>query len=194
MPRILPITIALRTLQGKRLPERCRISAETAIAWLRSVSGQDFGVDAEAWAGWLRSNRWAYYQTPQVKPVFESDAGCHLVTIPLRVNRHGCPMVGIPARAKIEITVSQGRTLEDGYQEMRGVFVSGNQAGLRTLAHFLLSVSETERSGFHQHLDPDTFPNYYRSPEGYWLTIGQWESRQDRRRKRNQADTSSLEK
>lgn len=56
MPRLTPTTIALRTLQGQQLPQRCRITREQAADWLRGITGQDFGTDAVAWAEWLRQH------------------------------------------------------------------------------------------------------------------------------------------
>jgi hypothetical protein len=60
--RLLPLTVAMRVLRRRPLPRRCRISEAQAVEWLRRCTGQDFGTDVEAWAAWLRRNRWAYYR------------------------------------------------------------------------------------------------------------------------------------
>jgi len=57
MPRLLPLTVALRTLKKQHLPPRCKITDEQAVDWLRKLTGQDFGTDATAWSNWLRENR-----------------------------------------------------------------------------------------------------------------------------------------
>jgi hypothetical protein len=41
-----------RSLHGRPLP-----SAEEAAQELREVTGQDFGLDADKWADWLRTHR-----------------------------------------------------------------------------------------------------------------------------------------
>lgn len=56
MSRLLPTTVALRTLKGQQLPPRCRITREQAVEWLRRFTGQDFGEDAAAWSAWLRQH------------------------------------------------------------------------------------------------------------------------------------------
>lgn len=56
MSRLLPTTVALRTLKGQQLPPQCRISIEQAADWLRRLTGQDFGTDAAAWSAWLRQH------------------------------------------------------------------------------------------------------------------------------------------
>lgn len=54
MPRLLPETVALRTLRGEQVPARCAITREQAIDLLRRATGQDFGEDADKWAACLR--------------------------------------------------------------------------------------------------------------------------------------------
>lgn len=54
MPRLLPETVALRTLRGEQVPARCAITREQAIDLLKSITGQDFGDDAIKWAASLR--------------------------------------------------------------------------------------------------------------------------------------------
>lgn len=54
MSRLLPETVALRTLRGQQVPPRCRITREQALDFLRALSGHDFGDDADKWAAWLR--------------------------------------------------------------------------------------------------------------------------------------------
>lgn len=54
MPRLLPETVALRTLRGEQVPARCAITREQAIDLLKSVTRQDFGDDADKWAASLR--------------------------------------------------------------------------------------------------------------------------------------------
>jgi len=56
VPRLLPTTVALRTLKGQQLPPRCRITVEQAADWLRRLTGQDFGTDAAAWSEWLKQH------------------------------------------------------------------------------------------------------------------------------------------
>jgi hypothetical protein len=73
MSRLLPITVAIRTLRRQPLPLRCRISDEQALAWLRQVSGQDFGEDVTAWTAWLKANRWAYTRSPAQGPPLATD-------------------------------------------------------------------------------------------------------------------------
>jgi hypothetical protein len=68
MSRLFPITVAIRTLRREPLPPRCQISDKQAVAWLRAVSGQDFGDDAGAWSAWLKANRWAYFRPPGAGP------------------------------------------------------------------------------------------------------------------------------
>lgn len=54
MTKLLPETIALRTLRGQQLPPRGRITREQAIELLKRITGQDFGDDADKWAASLR--------------------------------------------------------------------------------------------------------------------------------------------
>lgn len=54
MPRLLPETVALRTLRGEQVPVRCAITREQAIDLLKRATGQDFGDDADKWAACLR--------------------------------------------------------------------------------------------------------------------------------------------
>lgn len=54
--RLLPKTVALRTLKGQQLPPRCRITREQAADWLRRLTGQDFGMDTAAWDLWLKQH------------------------------------------------------------------------------------------------------------------------------------------
>lgn len=56
MSRLTPIEVALRTLEGKQLPPRCRISPAEALKILQNRTGQDFGTDAAGWRQWLRQN------------------------------------------------------------------------------------------------------------------------------------------
>jgi hypothetical protein len=65
--RILPISLAIRTLRGESPEPRRRLSKTQAAEWLRNVSGEDFGEDAERWGEWLKKNRWAYYRSPLKK-------------------------------------------------------------------------------------------------------------------------------
>lgn len=55
MPKLLPETVALRTLRGEQVPARCRITREQAIDLLKRTTGQDFGEDADKWAASLRA-------------------------------------------------------------------------------------------------------------------------------------------
>ena len=68
MPRLLPITVALRTLKKQPLPRRCRITDEEAVDWLRKLTGQDLGTDADAWSHWLQENRFLNKRPPTVSP------------------------------------------------------------------------------------------------------------------------------
>jgi hypothetical protein len=54
MPRLLPETVALRTLRGEQVPARCAITREQAIALLKLATGQDFGDDTDKWTACLR--------------------------------------------------------------------------------------------------------------------------------------------
>lgn len=54
MSRLSPEIVALRTLRGQQVPPRCRITREQASDFLRALSGNDFGDDADKWAAWLR--------------------------------------------------------------------------------------------------------------------------------------------
>jgi hypothetical protein len=54
MSRLLPETVALRTLRGEQVPARCAITREQAIDLLKCATGQDFGDDADKWAACLR--------------------------------------------------------------------------------------------------------------------------------------------
>ncbi len=56
MSSLRPSTVALRALRGQQLPPRCRLTPDQAVEWLKRLTGQDFGTDATAWAGWLRDN------------------------------------------------------------------------------------------------------------------------------------------
>lgn len=64
MSRLLPVTVAMRTLRRQPLPPRCRITDDQAVEWLRRCTGQDFDLDAVAWSARLWVNRWAYYRVP----------------------------------------------------------------------------------------------------------------------------------
>ncbi|MGB8702278.1 MAG: hypothetical protein WCD18_22910 [Thermosynechococcaceae cyanobacterium] len=78
MSRLLPVSIAIRTLQRRPLPPKCLISDVQAVDWLRRCTGQDFGDDAAAWSDWLRTNRWAYFRvldTPVIEGKAESEIG-----------------------------------------------------------------------------------------------------------------------
>ncbi len=44
-----------RYIESLKYPERTGIPAETALAKLRHVTGQDFGYDAQAWEDWAKS-------------------------------------------------------------------------------------------------------------------------------------------
>ena len=59
MPRILPVSLAIKTLRGKA-PRYPQIGVDEAIGILKAVSGEDFGTDERAWSAWLKDNRWAY--------------------------------------------------------------------------------------------------------------------------------------
>lgn len=64
--RVHPISLALQYLKGRRsfhgrTPFR---DTDHAIATLRRLTGQNFGVDAAAWGVWLRNNRRVYREVP----------------------------------------------------------------------------------------------------------------------------------
>jgi len=59
MSRILPVSLAIKTLRGKA-PRHPKISREQAVSILRAVSDEDFGLDEPMWSAWLKRNRWAY--------------------------------------------------------------------------------------------------------------------------------------
>jgi hypothetical protein len=46
-----------KTLRGRALP-----SPNEAAGMLRRITGQDFGLDAEQWAGWIKANRGSLYR------------------------------------------------------------------------------------------------------------------------------------
>jgi len=60
--RLHPISLALQFIRGRRTFHDRRPFADEAeaVAVLRRLTGQDFGMDAEAWGTWLRNNRHAY--------------------------------------------------------------------------------------------------------------------------------------
>jgi hypothetical protein len=49
-----------KTLRGRPLP-----TPEEAAASLRRLTGQDFGLDPENWASWLRTNRRQLHRSVQ---------------------------------------------------------------------------------------------------------------------------------
>ncbi len=56
MSRLTPIEVALRTLEGKQLPPRCRIAPARAVEILQNRTRQDFGANAAKWRQWVRQN------------------------------------------------------------------------------------------------------------------------------------------
>jgi hypothetical protein len=46
-----------KTLRGRTLPTQ-----EEAVARLRCFTGQDFGLDAEQWGSWIKTNRRGLYR------------------------------------------------------------------------------------------------------------------------------------
>jgi hypothetical protein len=111
-------------------------------------------------------------------------------TIQLEWNEHGCPVIRAPERARIDVAVQVGEASPDGTVAIRGIFIEGNADGLRWLSSELLAIAETELSGYHAHLDPETNAPVYRSKGGWWLTISK---HPDRRTKRTQGHLKASE-
>jgi hypothetical protein len=58
--RLRPHTLCLMALRGRKtLHGRPLPSPEEATDMLRRLTGQDFGLDAESWAAWIRAKRHA---------------------------------------------------------------------------------------------------------------------------------------
>ena len=105
------------------------------------------------------------------------------VQIQLTFNQRGCPVVSIPASARVEIHVSPGGTdpHDPEIETLKEVVIRGNAEGLTTLAQFLLSVAACPIEGYHQHLDSGAFPSFFRSRDDYWLTIEKTENQKSSR-------------
>jgi hypothetical protein len=113
------------------------------------------------------------------------------ITLQLKWNGAGCPLKDIPADARILIKVAgegasqstSDATTPDEARPIKGVTIQGNQAGLQALGKIILAVAETELAGYHEHLDPETYPTFVRSDDGWWLTIGLSKGRHNRHTK-----------
>ena len=57
MSRLTPIERFLMNLEKRISPNRREyLSVEAALAGLKELTGQDFGLDAEKWREWLKSH------------------------------------------------------------------------------------------------------------------------------------------
>jgi hypothetical protein len=69
--RLLSHTVWMMSLRGKRsIHRRPLVPPEEAARFLRQLTGQDFGLDADKWAEWLRDNRKGLYKRrpPRASP------------------------------------------------------------------------------------------------------------------------------
>jgi hypothetical protein len=61
--RLLPHTLWMMALRGRvALRGRPLPTPAEAAAELRELTGQDFGLDVERWAQWIRANRRELYR------------------------------------------------------------------------------------------------------------------------------------
>lgn len=55
--QLFPDELGLANLKGEiSEDERGFMPKHEAYAWLKELSGKDFGLDVEAWAAWVREN------------------------------------------------------------------------------------------------------------------------------------------
>jgi hypothetical protein len=74
--RLLPHTIYLMALRGqKSIHGRPLFSADDARSSLIRLTGQDFGLEAERWAEWIKHNRRGLYKRRPDRPRTRPDLG-----------------------------------------------------------------------------------------------------------------------
>jgi hypothetical protein len=96
--RLLPHTICLMALRGRKtLHGRPLPMPEEAAGMLRRLTGQDFGLDAERWAAWIRANRRDLYRRRSE-------------VVPLGV--HGEEVVVVPGRPDLLVVVAGPKSLQ----------------------------------------------------------------------------------
>ncbi|AMV23305.1 hypothetical protein VT84_02775 [Gemmata sp. SH-PL17] len=98
-----------------------------------------------------------------------------VVTVPLVWNEHGCPILDVPARAHLELSVHEpdstvaSRSISPQPKQVR---ITANREGLTALATWLLALAAPESQLDHQHFDNEVTFGFYHSAQGWEMIVG----------------------